>query len=240
MNMGQETQYQNLWAQAGAMNNGGANQGMGQAGYDQAQGNLANQGQMLGNAGYYNQMGMNALGGQGMQQANSTLTRMQNPGMDPMMGVYSRQIGQNFNEQVMPGLRGDAMAAGGLGGSRAGIAQGLAGARAGQQLQDFGAQLYGQNQDRALNAANMQGALQGNIAQGYGQGAAMAGQIGQGYGQMGTQALANAQFGMGIPWYNLQQYAGLLGGPVMEDLGGTGQTTGSSSGRGSNFNAHIW
>jgi hypothetical protein len=219
-----------------------AGQAAGQQGYDQAQGNLASQGSMLGQAGQFNQNAMNAYGSPYMQGAQNTLNRMQNPGMDPMMGVYGRQVGQQFNEQIMPGLRGDAMVAGGYGGSRAGIAQGLAGARAGQQLQDFGAQLYGQNQDRALNAANMAGALQGNIAQGYGQGAAMAGQIGQGYGGMGTQALQNAQFGMGIPWYNLQQFAGLLGGPVIEDIGGRGTTnsSGVSTGKASNFNAHIW
>lgn len=212
MNMGQEAQYQNLWAQAGAMNNGGAGQAAGQQG--------------MGQFNQYQGQAAGALGSPYMQGAQNTLQRLQNPGADPMMGVYGRQIGQQFNEQVMPGLRGDAMVAGGLGGSRAGIAQGLAGARAGQQLQDFGAQLYGQNQDRALNAANMGGALQGATS--------------QAYAGLGQGALQGAQFGMGIPWYNLQQYAGLLGGPVMEDLGGTGQTTGSSSGRGSNFNAHIW
>ena len=212
MNLGQETQYQNLWAQAGAMQNSGAQQGLGYQGYNQAQGALGQQGA--------------ALGGPQMQQAQGTLGRLQNPGMDPMMDVYSRQIGQNFNEQVMPGLRGDAMLAGGLGNSRAGIAQGLAGARAGQQIQDFGAQLYGQNQDRALQAANSAGALQGALS-----GA---------YGQMGQQALGNAQFGMGIPWYNLQQYAGLLGGPVMEDLGGMGSTGSSGSGSAGGAQFHIW
>lgn len=214
MNLGQETQYQNLWAQAGAMNASGANQGMGTQAWNQAQGYMGQQASAL-NSPY-------------MQGAQNTLGRLQNPGIDPMMGVYGRQIGQQFNEQVMPGLRGDAMVAGGLGNSRAGIAQGLAGARMGQQLQDFGAQLYGQNQDRALNAANAQGALQGAIS--------------QAYGGMGQQAMDLGQFGMGIPWYNLQQFAGLLGGPVMEDIGGTGSTSssGGSSGKASNFNAHIW
>jgi hypothetical protein len=169
--------------------------------------------------GAYNQ-GMNALGGQNMQQAFNTLGRMQNPGMDPMMGVYANQIGQNFREQIMPGLRGDAALAGGLGNSRAGIAQGLAGARAGQQLQDFGAQLYGANQDRAAQAAQAAGQL----------GMQQAG----GYGSMG-------QFGMSIPWYNLQQQAGLLGSPVMKNLGGysTQKNSATSSGSGSGFNIGL-
>jgi hypothetical protein len=183
----------------------------------------AGQNQMYGGQGQaygaYNQ-GMNALGGQNMQQAFGTLNRMQNPGVDPMMGVYANQIGQNFREQIMPGLRGDAALAGGLGGSRAGIAQGLAGARAGQQLQDFGAQLYGANQDRAAQAAQAAGQL----------GMQQAG----GYGTLG-------QFGMSIPWYNLQQQAGLLGSPVMKNLGGYSNqlNTASSKGSGSGFNIGL-
>jgi hypothetical protein len=183
---------------------------------------------------------MNAYGGPQMQGAFNTLNQMQNPGTDPMMGVYGRQIGQQFNEQIMPGLRGDAMVGGGYGGSRAGIAQGLAGARMGQQMQDFGAQLYGQNQDRRLNAANMAGNLSMQQGQGYGQGAALAGQLGQQYGAFADQAQGLGQFGMGIPWYNLQQYAGLLGAPQMQDLGASGSSSGTSSGKSGGFQAHIW
>jgi hypothetical protein len=212
MNIGQENQFQNLWAQAGAVNDIGGQQQLGYNAYNQAQG--------LGQQAY------NQLGGQNMQGAFGTLNQLQNPGTDPMMGVYGRAIGQQFNEQIMPGLRGDAMVGGGYGGSRAGIAQGLAGARAGQQMQDFGAQLYGQNQDRRLQAANAAGALSGSVS--------------QAYGGLADQAQGLGQFGMGIPWYNLQQYAGLLGSPQMEDLGATGRTSGTSSGRSSGFQAHIW
>jgi len=240
MNLGQEQQYQNLWAQAGAMNNGGAQQGLGYNAYNQANGFNQQAGGQFGAAGQFNQQGANVLGGPQYQQAYGTLDRLQNPGQDPMMGVYGRQIGQQFNEQIMPGLRGDAMVGGGLGSSRAGIAQGLAGARMGQQLQDFGAQLYGQNQDRALQAAGQMGNLAGQQAQGYGQNAAMAGQLGQAYGGLGQNALQTGQFGMGIPWYNLQQYAGLLGGPVMEDIGGVGSTNSSGSGRSGSAGFHIW
>jgi len=152
---------------------------------------------------------------QAFGQAMETTQRLQNPGMNPMMNVYANQIGQNFREQIMPALQGQAMQAGGYGGSRAGIAQGLAGARAGQQIQDFGAQLYSEDQNRALSAAGMQGQL----------------------GQMGGQyALDRGAFGMGIPWYNLQQYSGLIGAPTMQDLGGS--STSKSSGW--NANAGLW
>jgi hypothetical protein len=194
---------QNLWSQAASL---GGNAGSPQMGY-----NAYNQGMQA------NQAGMNALGGANMQGAFNTLGRMQNPGMDPMMDVYSRQIGRSFNEQIMPGLRGDAAMAGGLGSSRAGIAQGLAGARAGQQIQDFGAQLYGQNQDRAAMAAQAAGGLGMQQAGGY-----MTG---------GQNAASLGQFGMGIPWYNMQQYAGLLGSPVMQNLGGYSNQVNTASGK---------
>lgn len=209
----QQGYMQNMWGAGQNLAAQNAGSGYGQQGYDQGMGYL---GQAMG-----------GLGNQYMQGAQNTLQRMQNPGMDPMMGVYARQLGQNFNEQVMPGLRGDAMVSGGLGSSRAGIAQGLAGARAGQQLQDFGAQLYGQNQDRAINAANMAGSLQGNISQAYGQGS--------------QQAQSLGQFGMGIPWYAQQQLAGLLGPAIMQDKGGYGTTYGNSSGSGGGgWQAKLW
>ena len=190
--------------------------GTGWDGFNQNAGALN---QALGAAG----QGMAQLGGQYMQGAQQTLANLQNPTMDPMLGVYARNIGQQFNEQIMPGMRGDAVLAGGLGNSRAQIGEALAGARAGQQIQDFGAQLYGQGQDRALNAANMAGGLAGNIAQGYGQ-------FGDQFQNIGQGQMQNAQFGMAVPWYAAQQRAGLIGGPTMQDLGAISNSSAKSSG----------
>lgn len=147
--------------------------------------------------------------------ANQTAQDLQNPGVNPAMDMYSRQIGQQFNEQIMPALKGQAMTAGGYGGSRAGIAQGLAGARAGQQIQDFGAQLYNEDQNRRLQGAQLQGDLANLGMQG---------------------AMDIGSFGMGVPWYNLQQYAGLIGSPAMQSLGG------SSKGKSSSWNVSggLW
>lgn len=207
LNADQGAQLSNLWSQGANLNASGAGQAQGYQGYNQAMG--------------MNQLAGNQLGGAAMQGAQDTFSRLQNPGMDPMMGVYAKQIGQNFNEQIMPGLRGDAMVGGGLGSSRAGIAQGLAGARAGQQLQDFGAQLYGQNQDRALQAAGAGGNLAGSIA--------------DAYGNLGQNAMATGQFGMGIPWYGATQQKGLLGAPIVENLGGYSTSTGTSKSKGSSI-----
>jgi hypothetical protein len=51
--------------------------------------------------------------------------------------------------------------------------------------------------------------------------------------------LAMAQFQQGMPWYNLNQYAGLLGSPVMQDKGGWSTASGTGSGSGSGWNANA-
>ena len=176
--------------------------------YDQAQGTLNNQ------QGYAGQGSLDQAGG-ALGQSQMALQRLANPDQtDPLMGMYANQIGQQFNEQIAPGIRGDAMLGGNRGGSRQGIGLGLAGARAGQQLQDFGAQLWGQQQQNALQAAQ---GLQG---------------VAGGYGQLsGQQGMA--------PWQNLQQYAGLIGGPAFQNLGGYGTSSGASSG-GGGWNMRLW
>jgi hypothetical protein len=223
-----------MWGTGDWMSQAGAGQEYGYQGYNQGQQYLGQAMGGLGNASDLNNQAMMQLGSPYMRQVQNTLSNMQNPGVDPMMSVYARQLGQNFNEQIMPGMRGDAAVSGQLGSSRAGIGQGLAAARAAQQLQDFGAQLYGQNQDRALNAANFAGALQGNISNAYGQGSQQAQNIAAMYGQGSQQAQALGQFGMGIPWFALQQQQGLLGNAIMRDMGGF--SIGDSSGKSSSWN----
>ena len=178
--------------------------------YGQAQGTLGSQ------QGYAGQGSLDQAGG-ALGQSQQALQRLANPQQtDPLMGLYANQIGQQFNEQIAPGIRGDAMLGGNRGGSRQGIGLGLAGARAGQQLQDFGAQLWGQQQQNALQAAQ---GLQG---------------VAGGYGQLsGQQGMA--------PWQNLQQYAGLIGGPAFQNLGGYSKSQGTSSGGGGwGHSAYLW
>lgn len=219
LNLGQEGYLQNLWGAGQNLANQNAGAGAGYQGYNAA---------MAGNQMGQNYIGAGAAQLGGANQAMGTLGALQNPGVDPMLGVYAQQVGQNFNRNIMPGIQGQAALGGGLGGSRANIAAGVAAGDAQRNIQNFGAQLYGQGQDRALQAAG----AQGQLAQG------LAGQAMQG----GMNNLAIGQFGMGVPWYAAQQYAGLLGNPVMEDLGGINESvsSGTSSGRGSNFKAYIW
>ena len=62
-------------------------------------------------------------------QAMGGFNSMMNPGMNPQMAAYSREIGNQFNEQIMPGIQGSAGMAGQMGGGRQGVAEGVAAGR---------------------------------------------------------------------------------------------------------------
>ena len=84
------------------------------------------QGMQQGLQGYAGQAGLDQMQG-ALGQSQQALQRLANPDQtDPLMGMYAKQIGQQFNEQIAPGIRGDAMLGGNRGGSRQGIGLGLA------------------------------------------------------------------------------------------------------------------
>lgn len=68
-----------------------------------------------------------------------------NPYLDAMAGNITRQYTQNLNENILPGVRYGAEAAGGFGGSRQGIAEGKAIAGSNEGLAGALANLYGQS-----------------------------------------------------------------------------------------------
>ena len=155
---------------------------------------------------------------QGLQQSNQALQGFMNPGVDPAVGAYSQRIGQDFNQQFLPGLQGQAIQAGGLGGSRQQIAQGMGAQAAGQAVSDFAANSYAGQQQRALAAAGQMG------------------QNAQAMGGMSQDYLQNADFSRGMPFYNQSMFSGLLGAPIMQDLGGYSQSTGTSKSTAKGFN----
>jgi hypothetical protein len=105
--------------------------------------------------------GQGYQGAAGLQQAQQALQGLIQPagGTDPTLAAYGRQLGQQFQEQILPGIRGEGISAGGLGSSRYGLAQGQAAQGAQRNLQDFGAQTYGQRMDRQLGAGQALGQL---------------------------------------------------------------------------------
>ena len=85
----------------------------------------------------------------------------QNPYAQTLMDMTSDQMTQQFQEGIMPAIQQGAIAAGGLGGSRQGIAEGLAAERAqralGDQQNQLASNFYGQNlnqQQAGMGAMN--------------------------------------------------------------------------------------
>lgn len=189
--------------------------------YRDAQSNMGNQWGIQA-ADRYIDRGTNALDSAAntLNQSNQALTGFLNPGQDPAAAAYARDLGQQFNEQFMPGLKGDAALAGGLGGSRQQIGAALGAQRGMQELSDFTANIYSDQQNRALAAAQ---GLSGNA---------------QGFESLGNSNMALGDFARSMPWYQLAQFSGLLGSPTSVDLGGysTQKSQGEGSGSGFNFN----
>ena len=80
-----------------------------------------------------------------------------NPYLKQQGDKITRQVNDNLQQNIMPGIGNSATAAGQYGGSRQGIAQGLAASRASQDIAGQLSNMYG-------NAYTQDRALQGNIA----------------------------------------------------------------------------
>jgi hypothetical protein len=209
--------------------------------YQQGQ-NLASQGVPQGAMDVYNRQANGGVGVGGWMnsfrnqqpgaQVTDWMNSFRNPGIDPAFNAYSQAIGQQFREQVMPEMRGQAALAGGLGNSRAQLGQALAGQRAMQEIGNFGANAYAGQQQRSLAAGQALGGFQNDYAQ-------RSMQAGLGLGQLQNAAndrqLLAAQQLQTAPWYGLQQYKGLLGNPTVIG-GGGGSSSYNQQGLSSQFN----
>ncbi len=128
--------------------------------------------------------------------------------MDTNRQLESRQIadlgtnlGNFFNQQLMPGLQGAAVGVGAVGGGRQQLAQGQAAGQVAQQYQQGVTDIMANSQASRQQAAgqvdsNMMGASQG---------------IGQLSGMMNNLGLSN----MNANWAGLENFAGLLGSPTI-------------------------
>lgn len=155
---------------------------------------------------------------QSLAASNKNLQSFMNPTVDPAVKAYAQNLGQQFNEQFLPGLKGEAALAGGLGGSRQQIGAALGAQRAMQTLGDFTAQSYAGQQERKLAAVQQMAANAG------------------GYMGLSDARTGLADFARSMPWYNLAQYQGLLGSPVQIDKGGWQRSSGSSKQSSGGFN----
>jgi len=123
-----------------------------------------------------------------------------NPLLEQNISGLGEDIGRFFSEQINPAIRGDAVAAGALGGSRQGVAQGLAADAAARQFATGAAQLRTADQAQRDAAAAQLG--QNRVA------SATAGLAGL------SPTLQAAQAGFGAELAPYQALAGILGGPT--------------------------
>lgn len=91
---------------------------------------------------------LSARSAQGNLNPGSALGRMlsgrpDNPYLDQQAAAITGQMTRNLNENIMPGIRSEALASGQYGGSRQGIAEGLAASRMNQDLAPALTNLYG-------------------------------------------------------------------------------------------------
>ena len=190
-------------------NVGGAAQGMVNQfmpGIMQGFGGLGNIAQTGGPVGMYANA-MNPFSGQQVQQ-------------------FGQQLGDFFNQQLLPGIAGNAVAAGQLGGGRQGVAQGMAAQDMLQQFQQGATGIMNNAYNTGANAAN----------------AATQAMMGAGSSLPGFAADA---FNLGMSpfnaaWSPLQQMAGLLGGPtVLGQSEGGSSSQSTSRGRGSSLGFNM-
>lgn len=97
------------------------------------------------------QAAFGALGGANpMQSIQQMLSGQANTAtLDPVVNTAMRRMGENFNEQVMPGINQGAVAVGQYGGSRQGIAQGLAAKGLAYSMGDTASNMYNQAYQQA-------------------------------------------------------------------------------------------
>lgn len=173
--------------------------------FDQPAGNVAMQG-MAGNSPF-TQAGADALGmaglGAGQLAATSNGAFLNsNPYLDRMFGAAAQQVGQQYNNQVMPGINATFGSGGRTGSNAHQQALDMANDSFGSTIGNMAANIYGGNyqseRDRQMAASMGLGNLGTGIASGYGS----LGQ--QNFGQQLSGAALGQQLGQN-DWANIGQ-----------------------------------
>lgn len=118
----------------------------------------------------------------GYANPNSQLAQQQ-------LSDYSSQVGQNFQREILPGIRSGAGLAGGMGGSRAAVAQGIAAGDAARAIAQGGTDFYSRQYELGAQAA-------------------------QQMPQMGAQIYNMGMAPYSAAWAPLTSAAGIFGGPT--------------------------
>lgn len=193
---GQTEALQGLWGQASAALPYAAGQA-------QATQQLAQQG--------INQQLNPAVTGQALGTLGDVMNYQMPTGVNPALGAYQREVQQNFQNQIMPGIQTGTMGAGqALGSSRGQIAGQQAALQANQQVADMASKLYGEDMNRLLQNQQIRSQA-ANMAL---------------TGQQGAMQIAPDVATMGMAPY--QQMAQIVGSPTALSIGGGGSSKGKS------------
>jgi hypothetical protein len=117
----------------------------------------------MGGAGAAEAGAQATLGGilPGLQSTFSALGGMTDPSatIKAQGSALSEGLGNLFRQEIMPGIKGDAIAAGGFGGGRQGVAEGVAAGQLGQSYTQGLADITAAANNQALQAAQVQQAM---------------------------------------------------------------------------------
>jgi len=102
---------------------------------------------------------------QGMATPAAASTSGTNPYLDQMAAAIGQQARQQWDRQLAPAIRGNAISAGGFGGSRQGIAEGIALGDLNQGITNSLANLYGQSYESQQNRDLQRQMQQAQLAQ---------------------------------------------------------------------------
>lgn len=156
--------------------------------------------------GYASSPAMQGTIANSLGAANYGLNSVYDPQSNPVIQQYvqsvTRPLYEAYNEQVLPGIQDQAVAAGGLGGSRQGVAQGIASRGLTNAVGDVSTGIY----NNAYNTGmDQQARMMALMPQTLGLGT-MPGQI---YGDVGAQNQQQAQLGINedVNRYNFNQTA---------------------------------
>ena len=170
----------------------------------------------------------------GVSQLYAAGDPARNPFFQSALESAQRPVIQQFQEQIMPGIRTGAQGAGQLGGTRQGIAEGIAARGATQSLADMAAQMgsqaYGQGLQATGAAAGLGLSAEQQAAEAQARGLALApqvaqmqllpGQVMQDIGAQRTaaqqaqinEAMQRYQYGQELPFSQMERYLSLLAG----------------------------
>jgi hypothetical protein len=181
-----------------------------QSRYDAATGASPGPGGMGGNLGMGGSGGvMGTMGGQAGGVAGYPGA---NPYLDQMAQGITRQVNNNLQRNVLPGIRSDAVAMGGVGSSREGIADGLATGDASKYLADSLGNLYGTDYTNQQNRNLQQYGMDQNF---------YSAQRGQDLAQIGLGANI---YGMGLQngWNGLNNASNIYNNAAGQTTSGNG------------------